>query len=80
MKPSEYLTDVYVEMIGQLFNDICGEHEIEASHCNIGFMESHGHLMDDYQRKALSAFTAFNEALWNLEDRTESTNENLFRR
>lgn len=80
MKPSEYLTDAYVEMVGQLFDGVCNDNELEASHCNIEFMRSHGHLMDDYQRKALSAFTDFLEALTDLEDRTESTNENLFRR
>lgn len=64
MKPSDYLTDVYVEMVGQLFADICDD---EASHCNIQFLVTHGELMSDEQRKALSAFNALNEALANLE-------------
>ena len=76
MKPSEYLTDAYVEMVGQLFGDILDG----PSFCALEFMVSHGHLMSDTQRKALSAFIEFWGALEDLEYRTESTNENQFRR
>ena len=76
MKPSEYLTDAYVEMVGQLFGDVYQD----CAPCAMELMMSHGHLMNDYQRKALSAFIEFWDALEELEDRTESTNENLFRR
>ena len=74
MKPSEYLTDAYVEMIGQLFGDVYQD----CAPCAMELMMSHGHLMDYYQRKALSAFIEFWGALESLEDRTESTNENLW--
>jgi len=74
--PSEYLTDTYVEMVGQLFGDVLDG----PSFCAEEFMVSHGHLMNDTQKKALSAFTEFWDALVDLEDNTESTNENLFRR
>lgn len=86
MKPSEYLTDTYVEMIGQLFGDCAVIKHIESvvytdcAPCAMELMMSHGHLMDDYQRKALSTFIEFWDALENLEYRKESTNENLFRR
>ena len=49
--PSEYLTDTYVEMVGQLFGDVLDG----PSFCAEEFKVSHGHLMNDTQKKALSA-------------------------
>jgi hypothetical protein len=62
--PSEYLSDAYVEMVGQLFGDVLNG----PSFCASEFMISHGHLMCDTQKKALSAFSEFWEALEELED------------
>lgn len=67
-RPSEHLTDVYVEMVGQLFGDVLDG----PSFCAMEFMVSHGHLMSDTQREALSAFTKFWEALENLEDQHDA--------
>ena len=62
--PAEYLTDTYVEMVGQLFGDVLNG----PSFCALEFMISHGHLMGDTQKKALSAFSEFWEALEELQD------------
>ncbi|BCV04108.1 MAG: hypothetical protein CM15mV79_480 [uncultured marine virus] len=68
MKPSEYLTDTYVGMVGQLFDDVYKD----CAPCAMELMMSHGHLMSDYQRKALSAFIAFWDALEDLERESEA--------
>ena len=32
MKPSEHLTDAYVEMVGQLFDGVCNDNEKAMDH------------------------------------------------
>ena len=69
-KPTYYLTDAYVEMLGQYFGDVCKD----CQSCGLEFQISHWHLMSSTQKRAIAAFNDFWGALEDL-DREKGRND-----
>tara|TARA_R100001510_G_scaffold4637_1_gene3652 strand:+ start:770 stop:985 length:216 start_codon:yes stop_codon:yes gene_type:complete len=67
-KPTYYLTDAYVAMIGQLFDDVCKD----CQPCAVELEISHGDIMSRTQHRAICAFIEFWDALEDLEKESEA--------